>query len=395
MGINVEVLNLIVVGQIMLSNTPHVQFWLDQFNYEDRDLARCFLDEFQYVPTDRFISEIECLLIELIEKKNNVAILPVRELLNKKECYYPQCVDDVKFYIDYKEANINSKSLRRFDNGSQVLTKGGIESFNPILLNPLLMPGSESIIANITTQLSRRYKGRIVTGKYDKNPSITDLRNNKCHHLILVDDVIGSGDRLSSFILSISKNPTINSWISGGILELIVVSYMKSQQSDIRLKKLKQKFKCIAAHEFPTFYELHHSDREAYEGLIIKYSHKMEKIPLGYDKTFGRAIFGHSIPNNTPAIIWRNVRRWKSFWGGVKHHGEWQALFPNRSMPDEMKYYIRNKLVGTNKNRGKIRAVLTIIRDEAGVSTARQLARSLDWDTAASKDIIRKPNSLH
>jgi len=377
----------------MLSNNPHVQFWINQFNYEDRRLAKCFLDEFEYISTDKFISEIENLLIELISgTKDNVAILPIRELLNKEECYYPSGIDDVKYYIDYKEADLESKSLRYLKQKGvrKTLTKNEIEKFNPILLNPLSMPGSESIIANIVTQLKRRYRSRIITGKYDRNPSIDDLRKNKCRHLILVDDVIGSGDRLFDFILSISKNTTINSWISGGILKLSVVSYMKSKQSEKYLKKLKQKFKCIYAYQFPTFYELEESERETYTYLVNKYSNKNEKNPLGYKETFGKAIFGHSIPNNTPPIIWRYVKKWKPLGGGVKHIGEWQAIFPSRSMPDLIKHSINENVIENQQNRAKIRVVLTIFKDEIGINTARQLARRLGWNTSMSNDVISK-----
>jgi len=375
----------------MLSNNPHVRFWLDKFNFEDRGLARDFLDEFKYIPTNKFVSEIECLLIELIEENKKVSILPVRELLNKDECYYPQ-ERDIKFYLGYKEAKIDSKSLQSLKKKSKnyVPTRDEIESFNPIILNPSSLPGSESIIANIITQLSRRYRGKVVTGGRDENPSITDLRRSKCHNLILVDDVIGSGHRMIDFIRSICRNVTINSWISGGILKVTVVSYMKSDLSDKYFRKIKQKFKCITVNAYPTFYELEHDKVQAYDKLLHKYCHKKEKYPLGYEETFGRAIFEHSVPNNTPAILWRDVKNWKPVGGGIKYTGEWKALFPGRSVPDIMKYTAGERLVGNHTNRAKIKAVLTVLRDNADINTPRRLAKALAWDTAVSKDIIAK-----
>ena len=240
----------------MLSNNPHVKFWIDQFNFEDRQVAKDLLDELEYIPTVKLLSEIEAELIEIINNTDKVAIIPVRELFSDDECYFPKNLNEINSYLNDQSLKIDSKSINAIKGKSTGvgITQKDIDGFNPILLHPTKQPGSEALIANLITQLKRRYPRKIVTGGRDINPSIIDLRRERCNKLILVDDVIGSGQRMTDFILSLVKNKTINSWVSGNKIELIIICYMKSTKASKKLSKIKQKIVINSIEKFPTFY---------------------------------------------------------------------------------------------------------------------------------------------
>lgn len=376
----------------MLSNNPHVKFWVDQFNVEDRQLAKEFLDELEYVSKDKLISEIEAALIDIIEGSSKVAILPVRELFFDGECYYPQDLSEIKAYLYNQNVKIDTNAVDSIVSKSsgKEITKKDIEGVNPIFQDPINQPGSEALISNLITQLKRRYPSKVVTGRREKNPSISDLRKEKCRKLILVDDVIGSGQRMYDFLVSITKNKTINSWVSGGVMELNVISFMKSEKSEDKLRRIKPKFNVKFIDAFPTFFDIENRKVAQYVKLIEKYSDKREKMPFGYDKTFGRAIFEHSVPNNTPAILWRDQTKWRPNGKEIIHQGKWMSLFSGRSINLEIKQGIRKNADPELNNRAKITLVLKALRDEGRVNTSRQLSRYLGWDIAICKEIVAR-----
>jgi hypothetical protein len=376
----------------MLSNNPHVKFWIDQFNFEDRQVAKDLLDELEYIPTVKLLSEIEAELIEIINNTDKVAIIPVRELFSDDECYFPKDLNEINSYLNDQSLKIDSKSINAIKGKSTGvgITQKDIDGFNPILLHPTKQPGSEALIANLITQLKRRYPRKIVTGGRDINPSIIDLRRERCNKLILVDDVIGSGQRMTDFILSLVKNKTINSWVSGNKIELIIICYMKSTKASKKLSKIKQKIVINSIEKFPTFYELNGSLLRVYEELIEKYSNKSEGSPFGYDKTFGSAIFEHSIPNNIPAIFWRDVHKWSPGGKGVIHKGKWRSLFSGRTVSAVIKQGVKSSKSMSFNNRVKLNLVLKALRDEVGVNTIRQLAKYLGWEITVCKDIVAR-----
>ncbi|MCV5540086.1 hypothetical protein OFN30_32625, partial [Escherichia coli] len=56
--------------------------------------------------------------------------------------------------------------------------------------------------------------------------SLDQMRNLQVKKLILIDDLIGSGDRTKEFIESVYNHPTIKSRLSFGTLEIEILAYM-------------------------------------------------------------------------------------------------------------------------------------------------------------------------
>lgn len=381
--------------EIMLAISPYANDWLSQFNFEDRSVARRLLNNIKYVTTERFVSEVETLLVEILDYSSCVALYPVRELIFDDESYYPDCLSHIEEYLSVQGIAKDSKSLNMMKEkvSRRSVSDADFYCFNPILMNPIENPGSEAIVANLITQLTRRYKSRVLVGGRGKAPSLKDLREKKCRTVVFVDDVVGSGQRLFDFIKCFVRNKTINSWVSGGFLRLVAVSFMKSPGSTSILSSIKQPVEFLSVHEFPTFHDLDELDLLELSSLINKYSHNRERSPFGYDDTFGSAIFEHSVPNNTPAILWRNVVKWRPNGSGVLHSGSWRALFPNRSVPDEIKQSFRRDLIAPARNRSRLKLVLRICRDAPSTNTVRQISRSLKLDLAVVKNLVYRLKS--
>jgi hypothetical protein len=373
----------------MLGNNTHVQQWINQFDFEDQRMARAFLNEFEFISTDEFVSEIESTLEQKIIHSNKVALLPVRALISKDECYFPQKVEDLNTYINFSDGDINSESLKECrEHLARAVSVEKIDTFNPIFIHPTENPGSEAIIGNLITQLCRKHRQKVVVGNNDRSPSVNDLRVSKCDELILIDDVIGSGDRVADFIKSILMNKTLKSWVSLGYMKLTVVSFMRSNSSYERLEKSKFKFNVEHNRDYPTFNDLEDDLISVYRELITKYTNKKEQFSFSYGHIFGRALFEHSIPNNTPSLIWRNVRKWKNPGYGAARVGVWNAVFPNRAMPNLIKQSIKDLYKHKRSRKHKMLAVLSLCDEVKIDKKLSDLSTRLDSPVAEITELV-------
>jgi hypothetical protein len=298
--------------RMQISATPGAQQWLSQFLPKDRGTAEKLLDQLVYVSTEEVINALGIRITELLERYSKVAILPVREI--------EKIGDDT-----------NNKQLMSYfslDDNDAVpeMQAGGI---------PL---GSEAFISNLVTQLSRRYKDKIISHEANRlNPSINNLRDQRVKSLILVDDLIGSGNRTKDFLESIYSHPTIKSWLSGKQIEIHVVSFMASELGETAVRRWTNKYKNSFLHVLNKCPMIDITQTDIHQ-LCIDYAHKGEKFPIGYGDNPVRVVFSHSAPNNLPAILYRNTARLKTknieLRAIVK---SWKALFSGRAISESLK----------------------------------------------------------
>jgi hypothetical protein len=353
----------------MFSINQYVSDWIEQFEFKDRDIVSSMLKRLEIVDQHEFESDLQVQLQGMIDDAEKVVIVPVRELINEDECYYPQVSNDLKA--------IGSK-----------LTAGSLMQYNPMLIEPSVQPGSEAIIANIITQLERRNQNKVITGRNKKNPSIDDIRINKCSKLILVEDITASGDQLYAFIKSILLNRTINSWVSGGCMEIAVLCYMSSDKAKSKISTIKQKITFDSIKKYPTFYDLNSEEVNKYLYLIGKYSHKNEKLMLGYGDVLGRCIFSHSVPNSLPAFFWRSVKKWKPNGAIPVKAKEWFALFPGRSISEVLKHEFKEDRNRDVTNRQAQFQILYLLNVDVNINTVRQVSRASKLGMARCKVLI-------
>ena len=339
----------------MLSNIPATQDWLSQFLPQDRPVACNLLDELVYIPTDRVMSDLKSVVESVLEQHESAAIYPIRELFSEDESYFS--------LTDAAEP--------------------------PTMQHEKAVQGSESFVSNLITRLNRSLQEKVTlekvateSGEIKASPSISTIRDKKIKILILIDDLIGSGDRTRNFLEAVYRHPSIKSWVSGKYLNIIVVAFMatnKGKKSVQKWCKNERKAKLHVINECPT---LHHlpNNKEIFD-LCVRYAHNKEKIPLGYDNTAVRVIFGHSAPNNIPAILHRNVKRYKaksSILRGIL--SSWDPLFPSRDVPEQLKTQIMTKKK-TLSTTASIQLLLNQL-DQTSVIKKDKLLQTLSWSIA-------------
>jgi hypothetical protein len=280
---------------IFLSDSNTSKVWLNQFIESDQEYAKLLLDSLTLISEQRLVRDLQTLIdFELNDLEKPVALIPVREMARGQTYYRP----------------INNRNAK------------------PNLIGSHSFPGSEAIIANIATRMSRLNKGR---NNILSTPSLKKIRDSHCRSVLFVDDFIGSGTRVNSFFESFYKNKTIKSWTSYKYISFYVFTYsitnlgLRNVESTKRFRDIKYVLKC------PTFDEQDWTweQRERIEKLCKLYAPVgSEDMALGFNKTKGMMVFEHSAPNNLPAILWKVARGWK-------------PPFPNRAVPIELTAYFR------------------------------------------------------
>jgi len=190
--------------------------------------------------------------------------------------------------------------------------------------------GSEDFVCSLI--------GRAVRTRRDKlfdHPSLVEIRQNRIHNFMLIDDGIGSGDRIVGFIKAMMNHKSFMSWWSYGFVKIQIASFFRMRQSEAKiisslpgLDHPKRKFSKFSKISFSsdTVYignapELHWGENHQ---AIYDLCNVTAQIPnsyrIGYGKVMSNWIFQHSVPNNLPGMLWYSCEKW-------------HPLFPNRSAP--------------------------------------------------------------
>ncbi|WP_042153087.1 MULTISPECIES: hypothetical protein [unclassified Pseudoalteromonas] len=293
------------MGINKLSNLPVVQPWIKQFLPKDRALARQLVDELMYYETSHVFREISLMTKDKMTPYSGVGIIPVRELKDKTESYFPQ------------------------DNDIAPLTQSSEEYL-----------GSEAYVSNLITQLSR-YNVKKIIRKNGKAPSLNELIHRKAKALILVDDLIGSGKRVCDFLDAIYRNEKIKNLISQDKIKVHIVAFMASETGEASINRWAEEkhasINLTAINKCPTFHKLPLS--ESYLKLCKDYSFREERKPIGFQDTAVRVVFEHSAPNNLPTIFYKDIKQY--FPKNSKITGlskSWCALFSGRAVDEKFKY---------------------------------------------------------
>ena len=273
--------------------TQRGRAWLNEFDLEDQDIARKLVSGLTLVPSRTFELAINKKLQEVIDSSERpVALFAVREV-------DPSCsfFDQATNLITIRRKTI--KSVDAVGRGADV--------------------GSEGRVASIITQFTRSKPQRTV-----KHPTLDNLRKRRCRTIILVDDLIGSGNRMEEFIESIWKDRTIRSWNSFGLIRLKVVAFAATTHGRRRIGD-HENIDCLSVErDCPTFRTLPWKKdvRNACIRLCEKYASRTcwPKFAQGYGKSISSLVFEHGCPNNVPAIFWATKARTKS----------WSPIFPYR-----------------------------------------------------------------
>ena len=258
--------------------------WLEGFASEDRETAREMVRGLTVVPISDFKHEIERLIhAQFREVTEPIALFNVREISRVSS--------------DQSDPNFIDSDL--VSRGREI--------------------GSEGILGQIITGLVRSNRA-----KFFSQPDVAYMRKKRCRIIVLVDDLIASGDRVSEYIETLMKKPSLCSWDSLKYTRIHVITFAGLSTGADRVQQLKCKPRVSSVIECPSFMRLpwKQERRNAVLHLAEKYAPKTcrPKIPLGYGDCMVSLVFEHGCPNNTPPILWAKGRKSES----------WQPLFENR-----------------------------------------------------------------
>ncbi|EDT38744.1 hypothetical protein [Burkholderia ambifaria] len=185
------------------------------------------------------------------------------------------------------------------------------------------IPGSSADrVRHLIENLRRVYGNRVLA-----NPTIESMRAERIRNLVIVEDYVGTGKRISDF-WSEQIHPSIKSWISYGWTKLWLVTFAADPEGfhDVRRKipKLTSSRARSVLPISPTGTRL----TIPMAALARKYGHRISKsnIPLGFGARGCLIVFEHGCPNNVPAILWNSGRKWS-------------PIFPERGIPTDVRPY--------------------------------------------------------
>lgn len=187
--------------------------------------------------------------------------------------------------------------------------------------------GSEAIIAHMIRQL--------VNGnptKFLNHPTLSEMRKRACRAIFVVDDFVGSGGRVRSFLESFWLEATLKSWWSTKLIKFHVLTYSATDHGTRSVQRLR----CapeVSVHRDAMSFEtlpLSHDKKELIKKLCKDYGARALKgrknMWFGYKQGMCSLVFEHGCPNNTPAILWDMKE-------GVPG---WTGLFPHRAISGEI-----------------------------------------------------------
>lgn len=215
-------------------------------------------------------------------------------------------------------------------------TTGPIALFTPEkrLIDPEFSnPGSEDRLAHIFRNIQRQFPDRILI-----KPTLDRMREAKVKHVVIVDDFVGSGQRIENYwdvwasteVIGegegqnrvIQRRGRLRSWLSFGYCKLWLVGYAIHEQG---LQRVLNAIPYLDREH--TRFQIRLPADEGYWPLPVRdFFEKNEARTRKYITALGGAdiscplVFQHGCPDNCPAILWTNG-------------SAFQALFPNRAIP--------------------------------------------------------------
>lgn len=259
---------------MLLEATPQARDWLQQFHVVDQQVARQLLRRLTLVSQSDFDQHIQALVEDILARNpsENFALLTVSE------------PPPGEFEAD-KERRVPGSSADR--------------------------------IKHIIENLSRVHGNRVRA-----DPTVESMRADRIRNVLLVEDFIGSGDRITGYWRERAPK-SIKSWISYGWTRLWVAAYAVMDEGLYAMRRVLP----IDDTRIATVISKKHEKLGLTGPMALvaqKYGERLVgRNWRGYSGGGGLTVFQHGCPNNTPAILWYSKGRFK-------------PLFPDRGIPPEL-----------------------------------------------------------
>jgi hypothetical protein len=268
------------------------QAWLSQFDPAAQGDMVKMLQAMRLVTRDHFADSIRTRLLQVSDRtKGRIGLYVEREIPPKKSPPAPL----------FQQSEV--KPRRAFGPGP-----GPIQ---PAVDQPGDV-GSEGIVAQLVSELCRELPDKFVS-----HPGPDALRSKKkpIKSLILVTDLIGSGERAERYLNAAWRVFSFKSWWSGrrsnGLtFDIVAYAATASGKSRVLSHRLSPCVRLVT--ECPTI----DTAFDAEQATVIKricaqYNpHAGTADVLGYQNTGALIAFAHGAPNNCPRILHKSSASW-------------------------------------------------------------------------------------
>jgi RNA-directed DNA polymerase len=327
-----------------IENSTEIQAWLSQFTPENQAAAKCLLMKLSFVTRDDYSNWLKEAL-QSLPANEPCAVYAVRKAEKK--------VKKIDYLWDVKGNVVN---------------------------RPGTTLGSEDLVYSLVSNVVRSNEKR-----FFDHPSLGVLKKKKIHNIVLIDDSIGSGDRVSGFIKSMMAHKSFRSWWSFGFINIIVLSFARTIESKKaiiekipgsnhgkRKHPVSSKIRFVSEIVYSKIW-LKGRWGPGYEAILNSCDSKAKilKWPRGYGDVMGNIVFYHSVPNNIPGVLFECKNRWR-------------PLFPGRSVPDWLTSLIDNQ---PSLSKDDMLRLLSLIK--SGVRRHSSLALRMDRDNEVLKEMLR------
>lgn len=185
--------------------------------------------------------------------------------------------------------------------------------------------GSEDRVGHILAKLQKQIMHSNKTSRIEREPTHKQLDSQGIRHIVLVDDICGSGTRITDYWRNVVSK-RIKSLLSLDKCELWVLTYAITPSGREAIAKAMPHFPSdhlISLLSPVSIGELLNPDILS---LCTRYAVLAGRADsaLGYKNSASLVIFEHGCPNNAPAILWAQSSAWR-------------PLFPNGSIPEGMR----------------------------------------------------------
>ena len=161
---------------------------------------------------------------------------------------------------------------------------------------------------SILTGVKRHLGNRILY-----NPTLDAMRKEKVKHVVLVDDLIGTGKSICDFWNAWAWR-SLKSWLSSQHCKLWIAAYAGHQEGLGRIKKRVTYLDDDHIHLNIALLRQDRLWRPLIKELCVEYAPLTAKpgVALGFGDVMSPIVFQYGCPNNAPAILWARGGRWQS-----------------------------------------------------------------------------------
>lgn len=335
-----------------IKSSSQINQWLLQFPSHQQTIAETMLSRLWFVRRDIYSEWLKRALSELAPEQKH-AVYAVRKLEGTNPFFWQ-------------------------DDGA------------PVSRSPQSL-GSEDLVYSVISNA-----GKVSQGALLDHPSLSDIKAERVRSVVLIDDSIGSGQRVVDFINAMFRNKQFMSWWSLGWVYIKVISFARTYSSE-RYIVHNVRGSNHSIRTFPKSTKIDFVSELRYDvtwlesrwgtdfNSIVDLCRSVTAIPSlmqeGFGGVMGNLIFYHSVPDNIPGMLWSDSNGWL-------------PLFPNRGLPSWTVSLLEDPstvpssptaLGGPDKEMFRLIALI-----KSGVRTPFSLSLRMNCDTPFARALIAR-----